>query len=64
MLATGFKINSLSSSYYDLIFSATHGLYPLPYINDIVNSLKKCGFSKVKTVKLADKSVMGIVAYK
>ncbi|HOO71563.1 MAG TPA: class I SAM-dependent methyltransferase [Spirochaetota bacterium] len=64
MLATGFKARSLSSSYYDLIFSATQGLYPLPYIDDIVNALKRSGFARVKTVSLMGRSFMGVVAYK
>jgi ubiquinone/menaquinone biosynthesis C-methylase UbiE len=64
ILATGFKNTTLSSSYYDLIFSATERLYPLPYIEDIINDLKSCGFKKVKTVNLLGDSVMGVVAFK
>ncbi len=64
MLATGFKCKTLSSSYYDLIFSATQGLYPLPDINDIVSDMKKCGFTRVKTVNLFGESFSGIVAFK
>lgn len=64
MLATGFKNKSLSSSYYDIIFSATQGLYPLPDINNILSDLKKCGFSRVKKVNLFGESFKGVVAFK
>lgn len=64
MLATGMKSRSLSSCYYNLIFSATQGLYPLPCINDLVRDLKKTGFSRVKIISLFGKSFMGIVALK
>jgi SAM-dependent methyltransferase len=64
MLATGFKSKSLSSSYYDLIFSATQGLYPLPDFNDILSDLKKCGFARVKSVNLFGESFKGVVAFK
>jgi len=64
MLATGTKSRSLSSSYYDLILSATEGLYPLPRINEIVTELKKSGFTRVKVVNLLGKSFKGVVAYK
>jgi 4-hydroxy-2,2'-bipyrrole-5-carbaldehyde O-methyltransferase len=64
MLATGFKSNKLTSSYYDLIFSAIKGLYPLPLIDDIAADMKKTGFSRVKIVNLLDDSFKGIVAYK
>ncbi len=64
ILATGFKSNNLASSYYDLIFSSTHGLYPLPYINDIVESLKRNGFARIRAENLLGRSFMGIVAYK
>lgn len=64
MLATGFKSKSLSSSYYDLIFSATEGLYPLPDLNDLLNDLKKCGFSRIKTVNLFGETFKGVVAFK
>jgi len=64
ILATGFKNQNLSSSYYDLIFSATEGLYPLPRINDIVNCMKKSGFIRIKVVNLLGESFRGIVAYK
>lgn len=64
ILATGFKNKNLPSSYYDLIFSTTEGLYPLPVINDVVNYLKKTGFMRVKVVNLFGESFMGIIAYK
>jgi 4-hydroxy-2,2'-bipyrrole-5-carbaldehyde O-methyltransferase len=64
MLATMFKSDKLTSAYYDIIFSATKGLYPLPPIDDIVRDLKKAGFSRVSTVTLLDDSFKGIVAYK
>jgi cyclopropane fatty-acyl-phospholipid synthase-like methyltransferase len=64
MLATGFKSGSLSSCYYNLLFSATQGLYPLPRIDDIIAYMKRSGFSRIKVIKLFGKSFMGIVAYK
>ncbi|MCP4135553.1 MAG: methyltransferase domain-containing protein [bacterium] len=64
MLATAMKTRGLSSSYYDLIFSATEALYPLPRLNDIETDLKKCGFTRVKIVNLLGKSFLGVVAYK
>ena len=64
MLATGFKNKSLSSSYYDLLFSATQGLYPLPDFDDVLSDLKKCGFQRVKTVNLLGRSFKGVVAFK
>jgi 4-hydroxy-2,2'-bipyrrole-5-carbaldehyde O-methyltransferase len=64
MLATMCKSNKLTSAYYDIIFSATQGLYPLPLVDDIVRDLKKAGFSQVKTVNLLDDSFKGIVAKK
>jgi hypothetical protein len=62
MLTTAMKNGTLSSSYYDLIFSATQGLYPLPRKNDIVTDLKRSGFPRVKTVNLLGRSFTGIVA--
>lgn len=64
MLVTGMKCRSLSSSYYDLIFSATQRLYPLPRKHDLVRDLGKTGFSRVKTVNLFGESFKGIVAFK
>lgn len=64
LLATGFKNKSLSSSYYDIIFSATHGLYQLPRIEDVVRDLKKSGFTHVKIINIFDKSFKGISAFK
>jgi 4-hydroxy-2,2'-bipyrrole-5-carbaldehyde O-methyltransferase len=64
MLATMFKSKKLTSAYYDIIFSATQGLYPLPNIDDIVGDLKKAGFSRVSTVNLLDDSFKGVVAVK
>ncbi len=64
ILATGFKNSSLSSCYYDLLFSASMDLYPLPDINDIVKFMKIAGFSRVKTVNIFGKSFRGIVAFK
>ncbi|MBN2080323.1 MAG: class I SAM-dependent methyltransferase [Spirochaetes bacterium] len=63
MLATAMKNGTLSSSYYDLIFSATRGLYPLPRKNNIVTELKRSGFARVKTVNLLGRSFTGIVAH-
>ncbi|PKL35612.1 MAG: hypothetical protein CVV44_18955 [Spirochaetae bacterium HGW-Spirochaetae-1] len=64
MLVTAFKTSHLSSAYYDLIFSATEGLYPLPRVNDIVRDLKKAGFSRVKVVNLFGDYFKGVVAYR
>ena len=64
MLVTAFKTKKLSSSYYDLLFSATQGLYPLPHIDDLVRDLKKAGFSRVKIINLFGDSFKGIVAFK
>jgi SAM-dependent methyltransferase len=64
ILATGFKTNNLSSAYYDLIFSATQGLYGLPRIDEVVRDLKEAGFGRVKTYKLFGGGFMGIVAFK
>ncbi len=64
MLATAVKSKALSSAYYDLIFSATQGLYPLPDMNDMLHDLEKCGFARVKTVNLFGESFKGIVAFK
>jgi SAM-dependent methyltransferase len=64
MLATGFKSKNLSSSYYNLIFSATEGLYPLPEFNDVLSDLKTSGFSRLKAVNLFGNSFRGIVAFK
>ncbi len=64
MLASAFKSRSLSSAYYDLVFTATRGLYPLPDLKVIVGELKQCGFSRVKTVGLFGRFFMGIVASK
>lgn len=64
ILATGFKTSYLSSSYYDLIFSATRGLHGLPRIDDVVRDLKKSSFSRVKTFNLFGAGFMGIVANK
>lgn len=64
ILATGFKTGSLSSSYYDLIFSATRGLHGLPRIEDVVRDLKNSGFARVNVVNLFGGSFRGIVAYK
>ncbi len=64
ILATGFKTGSLSSSYYDLIFSATRGLYGLPRLNDVMRDLKNSGFTRVTSVNLFGDSFKGIVAYK
>lgn len=64
MLATALKSSSLSSSYYDLIFSATQGLYPLPCIDDLVRDLKRAGFSRIKTSNILGKSFIGIEAFK
>jgi 4-hydroxy-2,2'-bipyrrole-5-carbaldehyde O-methyltransferase len=64
MLATMFKSRKLTSAYYDTIFSATRGLYPLPLIDDIVLDLKNAGFSRVRIVNLFDESFKGIVAKK
>lgn len=63
MLTTAMKNGTLSSSYYDLIFSATRGLYPLPRKSDIVTDLKKSGFARVDTVNLLGRSFTGIVAH-
>lgn len=62
MMATMFKSGKITSAYYDIIFSATQGLYPLPLIDDIVNDLRQAGFSRVATVNLLDESFKGIVA--
>jgi len=64
MLATGFKSKSLSSAYYNMLFSATQGLYPLPVEDDVVGALEKCGFRSVRTTSLLGRSFTGIVAYK
>lgn len=64
MMTTMLNSTKLTSSYYDLIFSATEDLYPLPFIDDIVKDLKNAGFSKVKIVNLLDASFKGFVAYK
>ncbi|MBN1532045.1 MAG: class I SAM-dependent methyltransferase [Spirochaetes bacterium] len=64
ILATGTKGRSLSSSYYDILFSATRGLYPLPETGEIVRDLRRCGFSRVKTVRLMGRSFMGFVAWR
>lgn len=63
MLTTAVKNGTLSSSYYDLIFSATRGLYPLPRKHSIVTDLKRSGFSRVDTVNLLGRSFTGIVAH-
>ncbi len=64
MLATMFKSKKLTSAYYDIIFSATQRLYPLPLIDDIVRDLKQEGFLQVKIINLLDDSFKGIVAKK
>jgi SAM-dependent methyltransferase len=64
ILATGFKTNTISSAYYDLIFSSTRGLWPLPRIDDIADQIKKAGFSRVEISNLFGESFKGIVAYK
>lgn len=64
MLATALKSRGLASSYYDLIFSATQGLYPLPSLDDLVRDLNKAGFSRVKSVNILGKSFIGIEAFK
>jgi len=64
MLATMLKSKKITSAYYDIIFSATEGLYPLPVIDDIVRDLKNAGFKKVKVVNILDESFKGIVAFK
>ena len=64
MLATGVKSKSLSSSYYDLIFTATAGLYPLPDTPGLVRDIKKCGFERVRVVRIMGSSFAGIVAYR
>lgn len=64
LLATGFKHSNISSSYYNLIFSATDGLYPLPGIDDITERLKNSGFVRIKVVDLFGRSFRGVIAYK
>lgn len=64
MLATGMKSGGLSSCYYDLIFTATKGLYPLPEADGIVNDMRRCGFSRIEVVNILGKSFQGIVGYK
>ncbi len=64
MLATMLKSKKITSAYYDIIFSATEGLYPLPVIDDLVSNLKAAGFKHVKVVNILDDSFKGIVAVK
>ncbi len=65
MLATMFRDETLISKYFDVIFTATKYLYPLPDINILVKELKNAGYTKVKTVNLlGSMSFRGIVAYK
>jgi len=64
LLATGFKCGSLTSRYYDLVFSATRGLHGLPLLRDVVRELGSAGFSRVKTVRLMGETFAGIVAYR
>lgn len=64
MLATAMKSATLASSYYDLIFSATAGLHPLPRARELAAALRHCGFGRVKTTRLLGSSFQGIVAQK
>jgi len=62
IMATGLKSESLASSYLDLIFSATTGLYPLPKLEELLSALYAAGFTKVRTVNLYDRSFKGFIA--
>jgi len=59
-----FESKTITSVYYDVVFSATEDLYPLPRVEDVVRDLKNAGFSHVTIVNLFDESFKGIVARK
>ncbi len=62
LLATGLKSGSLSSSYYNCVFTATRGLHPLPRKRDVQGGLKRAGFNHVRAVNLFGGSFTGFVA--
>lgn len=65
MLATVFNDRCLMSKYFDVLFTATRGLYLLPHMNALLKDLRDAGFRKVTPVNIyPGMGFRGIAAYK
>lgn len=65
LLLSPFHDNTMYASYYDLIFRATKGLYPLPGIDETLHDLEQAGFDKTMVVNIVPGiPFRGIIAVK
>ncbi|MCU0847050.1 MAG: methyltransferase domain-containing protein [Spirochaetes bacterium] len=65
MLATMVKDSRPMSNYFDLLFTATEGLYPLISADEVASDMKKAGFRKTRIINiLGSASFMGVVGEK